>query len=64
MVGLASFAVLVLVVIPPLYLVTANFAHRLRVASRETRRLAGRKTAVAEENARARISIKGPGPSL
>jgi ABC-type multidrug transport system fused ATPase/permease subunit len=45
----AALAALVLVVIPPLYLVTAYFASRLRKASRETRRLAGRKTAVAEE---------------
>ena len=45
----ATLAALVLVVIPPLYLVTAFFARRLRTASRETRRLAGRKTAVAEE---------------
>jgi ABC-type multidrug transport system fused ATPase/permease subunit len=45
----SSLAMLVLVAVPPLYLVTAQFAQRLRAASRETRRLAGRKTAIAEE---------------
>jgi ABC-type multidrug transport system fused ATPase/permease subunit len=44
-----SLAGLVLVALPPLYVVTARFARRIRAASRETRRLAGRKTALAEE---------------
>lgn len=44
-----ALAGLVLVVLPPLYIVTARFARRIRTASRETRRLAGRKTALAEE---------------
>ena len=42
-------AALILVVIPPLFIATAEFAQRLRRASRELRRLAGRKTAIAEE---------------
>jgi ABC-type multidrug transport system fused ATPase/permease subunit len=44
-----TLAAAILMVLPPLYLVTATFARRLRQASRETRRQAGRKTAVAEE---------------
>jgi ABC-type multidrug transport system fused ATPase/permease subunit len=39
----------ILAVLPPLYLVTAKLAQRLRRVGRETRRQAGRKTAVAEE---------------
>jgi ABC-type multidrug transport system fused ATPase/permease subunit len=44
-----TLAASILVVLPPLYIVTARFASRLRRVSRETRRQAGRKTAVAEE---------------
>lgn len=42
-------AALIMIVIPPLYIATAQFAQRLRRASRVMRRLAGQKTAIVEE---------------